>query len=202
MRKLTTLAASLAIMLPFSVGLATASVAHASPHSTNSSSAHLRIGKSNDTPLGSFPIVYQGSVSSGPAGFGRQPNATEICDYGAGGPGEEEVLGQRLVTATATLTCSGGDAKDVRFYGCIQHSMNGTTAWGNDLDSCTPAGGDLYAHGNAVKSADWNYIHDCVAHGLMWHYRLRYRITGVFTLTGGPFDTNYQLSAVTGLIQC
>jgi len=139
-----------------------------------------------------------GSVSAG-------PSVTELCEYNATVPEREDLAGPGtyFIAATATLSCTNGGITDLRFFGCIQHSKVGSGVWGDDKDSCTSADGDLYGGGAFTDDADWNYIHDCVPNpDVKWAYRLHYAETGIFSATGGEFDSGYHDGPVGGPFYC
>jgi hypothetical protein len=121
----------------------------------------------------------------------NSPQAGTLCAYNDDGIQKIYNGFEYEVIDGAHFSCTGGAVEVVRFFGCIEHSPNGTTNWAADTDSCTPPWptGDLYANGNAVSSGDWGYAHACVPNGGYWHYRLHFRITGYFANNLQPFDT-------------
>lgn len=131
---------------------------------------------------------------------GQQPNASPesgtLCLYNAPSPEKlESGAGDGYeVDGTVEFSCMGGSVYDVRFYGCIQHSKDGSTDWANDDDSCEPAGGYLYENGDAVTEADTGYVHVCISNTNPWYYRTHFEITGYYTDDSEPFNTGYQVS--------
>jgi RHS repeat-associated protein len=155
-------------------------------------------------PSGQDPgYVY---ANDNPANSGDPTgDATVGCEFNGSEPQHEDFMGQWIMAASATIDeCQNTTVSNVRFYGCIQHSPNlvGGGFWGNDLDSCTNPTGSVFASGRVENEADWNYVHDCVANGKEWHYRLAYRITGTLTTGNLKFDTGFDLSGDSPLTKC
>ena len=150
---------------------------------------HVVVHSNSRTWSATFQLILPGAQRTPQLVSPTAPQAEMFCTVDGTVPEQIEGANNDYeMIAGAELNCVGGTASDIRFSGCIEHSQNGSTAWGEDGDSCTVVypGGDLHAKGAPEVSADHTYVHTCVRGGALWYYRLRWMIRGTYDVGGYP----------------